>query len=185
MDGTSGTTETVDLREGLWDADDVARFPGGWPTAEIRFAKHVARGGGCWEWRGARDPLGYGRFGVAWRYLAPRKHRTLVVLAHRFAWVVHHRRPVPAGMVICHACDNPRCVNPAHLWLGTLAENSQDMVRKGRARNPCASVTHCPAGHAYDASNTYRDRNGKRSCKTCKREHLRASRQRRREHVAG
>ena len=52
--------------------------------------------------------------------------------AHRVSWIIHNGK-IPADMCILHTCDNPPCVNPKHLWLGTLKENSQDMVRKGRA----------------------------------------------------
>lgn len=77
----------------------------------------------CWEWPGARHGKGYGLLfdrltGTHWR-------------THRLAWTAANG-PIPAGLMVLHRCDNPPCVNPAHLWLGTNAENARDMVAKGR-----------------------------------------------------
>jgi hypothetical protein len=95
------------------------------PTARLaeRFWGKVERTDTCWLWRGTRTPNGYGqlRVGPPWRY----------ALAHRVAYVLHHG-PLPPGQVVAHTCDVRHCVNPAHLWLGTQADNLQDMARKGR-----------------------------------------------------
>lgn len=78
----------------------------------------------CWEWTAAKDPAGYGRLWVD----------GVNVGAHRVAWELYHKRPVPFGMTIMHDCDNPGCQNPhpGHLVLGTYGENSRDAVAKGR-----------------------------------------------------
>lgn len=76
----------------------------------------------CWEWTGSRNK-GYGVFAVA---------NSKVRVAHDVAWELHHQTHLPKGMLIRHTCDNPPCVNPAHLELGTHADNSDDKVSRGR-----------------------------------------------------
>lgn len=75
---------------------------------------------------------------------------------------------VPDDMYVCHTCDNPGCINPEHLFLGSPKDNALDMANKGRHRN--SRKTHCPKGHEYSESNTYTDKNGKRNCLTCKKQ---------------
>lgn len=76
---------------------------------------------GCWLWHGWVGLKGYGRF------LAKGKPYR----AHRFSYELHNG-PIPQGMFVCHSCDNVWCVNPGHLWVGTVQDNVDDMIRKGR-----------------------------------------------------
>lgn len=93
------------------------------PPLVFRFWSKVRRGSAseCWPFTGSCDPKGYGRF----------HHLGNGRLAHRVAWELVNGAP-PPGLQACHKCDNPPCCNPAHLFLGTDAENKSDMRSKGR-----------------------------------------------------
>lgn len=80
----------------------------------------------CWLWTGRHDPKGYGYFDFSARSPRP---------AHRVAYLLAYG-DFPQNLAVCHHCDNPSCVNPKHLFLGTLAENNRDMREKGRGKNP-------------------------------------------------
>ena len=123
---------------------------------------------GCWEWTGHRQPEGYGQVGRSYK-------------AHRLAWELF-RGPIPPKMEVCHRCDNPPCVNPEHLWLGTHSQNIQDMVAKGYRRSAHRNKSTCPQGHPYDFVWM---RNGKpwRKCRRCQVEYQRNYRARRAENA--
>lgn len=87
----------------------------------------------CWEWVGNRKLSGYGRIDF----------QKKSYLAHRLSWEIH-RGEVPRGMFVCHKCDNPSCVNPDHLFIGSHQENMDDMRRKGRCRR-ISGVAHYKA----------------------------------------
>jgi hypothetical protein len=88
-----------------------------------RFWSKVDQTDDCWVWTSCRNPQGYGVFQVA---------NTSVATAHRVAWVLANGRAVPDGMFVCHSCDNPPCVRPDHLFIGTHIDNVADMLAKGR-----------------------------------------------------
>lgn len=112
--------------------DPVARF---WPKVDKTSSPH-----GCWLWTARKSSSGHGMFDDNG--------------AHRFSWELH-RGPIPDGLFVCHNCpggDNPACVNPAHLWLGTLADNVADAVVKSQVlsgeRQPNARLTADQAAEA-------------------------------------
>lgn len=80
----------------------------------------------CWEWTKARHPQGHGQLASGIR---PRH----IVYAHRVAWELANGRALKRGEVVRHRCDNPPCCNPAHLLVGTQADNVADMIERGRA----------------------------------------------------
>lgn len=92
---------------------------------EKLFWKKVDKSGECWEWTGCKDRNGYG-----WKCFMNKK-----LYAHRVSWELAHGREIPEGLVVAHHCDNPACVNPDHLFLGTQGDNVRDCWRKGRANN--------------------------------------------------
>lgn len=98
------------------------------PTLDLPFRKRVNKNGRpnsvigpCWEWTGAKLKRGYGTLNVHGRKR----------LAHRYSWTMEHG-PVPAGKLVLHKCDNPSCVRPTHLFVGTHKDNTQDMIAKLR-----------------------------------------------------
>jgi hypothetical protein len=100
---------------------------------EQRFWAKVEKTDGCWLWTAAKDRLGYGYF----------KWDGKQGKAYRYSWTLHNG-PIPTGMCVLHRCDTPSCVNPAHLFLGTQADNVRDMDAKGR-RGTVEGMTRDPA----------------------------------------
>lgn len=99
-----------------------------------RFWSHVVKGETCWEWQGStRGHMQYGSFRLGSRTYS----------AHRASWELTHG-PIPEGLSVLHDCDNPRCVRPDHLYLGTHAQNMADKVSRRRVageRHPTAKLT--------------------------------------------
>ena len=88
---------------------------------EAEFWSRVDMSGDCWEWQLSKKSGGYGQFHSQGKHF----------LAHRFAWELVNG-PIPKGLCVCHHCDNPGCVRPGHLFVGTQADNIRDCMRKGR-----------------------------------------------------
>ena len=88
----------------------------------------------CWTWTGSQDPRGYGHF---WTGIN-------MTNAHRASWLIHYG-PIVKNVFVLHRCDNPNCVNPDHLFLGTQQDNMTDMAEKGRRVNGNAKLTRTQA----------------------------------------
>lgn len=98
-------------------------------NVERRFYKKTDRAGsGCWPWLAGKNTHGYpyGTFSIGGE----------MQYAHRVAWQIANNSLIPEGKVVCHRCDNPSCVNPAHLFLASQAENNRDRASKGRSATP-------------------------------------------------
>jgi hypothetical protein len=92
--------------------------------AEERFWRYVRQSPGCWDWIGNKTPKGYGKLGAGGK-------DGKGLLAHRLSFELH-KGEIPMGAVVMHMCDNPSCVNPAHLVAGTQSENIKQAFEKGR-----------------------------------------------------
>lgn len=128
----------------------------------------------CWEWFGGRGESGHGRV----------YYQGKIIQAHHLSWILY-KGPIPIGLWVLHKCDNPPCVNPDHLWLGTHRDNMDDAKAKKRMHNPGRSHrTVCSRGHTYTSETTkwYR---GWRYCIPCTKINRRARTLRARTLAAG
>jgi len=105
-----------------------------------RFWSKVDKSGDCWEWTAYKNKGGYGCVCVDGKQQK----------AHRVSYILHHGS-IPNGLHVLHRCDNPKCVNPKHLFLGTHADNMADKARKGRARIPGKKGTDNGTSKLMDA----------------------------------
>jgi hypothetical protein len=132
---------------GVWSGEDI-----GMTNTPETFWKRVTKTESCWPWRGfAHKKTGYGRF----NYLGGQYY------AHRVSWLFSHGE-IPIGLDVLHHCDNPPCVRPDHLFLGTQTDNNADRDAKGRGRwginrrKKIKSGDICRKGHLYRASSSGR-----------------------------
>jgi hypothetical protein len=110
----------------------------------------------CWEWTGALTNKGYGKLSFSYKSRA----------AHRLSYELFYGE-IADGLFVCHKCDNPKCINPHHLFLGTHKDNMVDMCSKGRQN--MQKKTHCPQGHEYTLDNIFQATDNRRRCLICKR----------------
>ena len=139
-----------------------------------RFWSKVDRRGPdeCWPWKGALIPNGYGSLGTV---EVDGRVRTQVG-AHRVSFFIANGY---WPRMVRHTCDNPPCVNPAHLLSGDAKSNAQDMLDRGRC--DAQQRTHCPQGHPYSDENTLVTRHGHRQCRECGRQNARVQAAKQRE----
>jgi len=137
-----------------------------------RFWEKVDKSGDCWTWKGGTFRFGYGSFRVGDRRIP----------AHRVSWELAFGK-IADGMCVLHTCDNPGCVNPAHLRLGTQQDNVRDAREKGRfvlnpkpdnhPRQPGGTYersAYCKHGHPLDETNARRTAGGHIKCLACYRD---------------
>lgn len=90
-------------------------------SLKCRLLNRIEKKDKCWEWKGTINTMGYGEMCVQGR----------IQRAHRLSYILF-KGEIPKGIFVCHICDNPKCINPDHLWLGTAKQNNEDCLRKGR-----------------------------------------------------
>jgi len=139
------------------------------PIRERILEKTKLAKSGCHEWTGKIAADGYGIIRVNGKD----------VRVHRISFHLSVR-PIERHEVICHRCDNRRCIRTDHLFVGSRADNNRDMALKGRARNRNTGKPTCDRGHPFTPENTLKTQNGERQCRECRRQRLRRYRAARR-----
>ena len=139
-----------------------------YPTLIERFFKKVNKNGpiykdigNCWIWTASVDQNGYGTCFLGGKRFAK---------AQRAGWLIKHGF-LDTKLFCCHKCDNPICVNPDHIFLGTQKDNLNDASKKGRTSNKNKYKTKCLKGHKFTEENTYITKGGSRVCRKCKTNH--------------
>jgi hypothetical protein len=118
---------------------------------------------GCWNFTGAISKTGYGVVGLNKR----------VINAHRASWILSFGEIPSPTIQVCHKCDNRKCINPDHLFLGTAKDNYKDMVIKGRWKSrstslkPRLSLFVCMRGHDFTPENSIYNKKGHKTCRIC------------------
>ena len=110
---------------------------------------------GCWNWKYLKSSQGYGQY----------KRVKGETLAHRASYILY--KGIINQECVCHKCDNPSCVNPDHLFLGSKLDNNRDRANKKRTVTPNMNLTHCKRGHEFNEQNTTFRKTGTRLCRMC------------------
>lgn len=130
------------------------------PVLDRIFSRTIKTETGCFEWQGSLSDTGYARISYQ------RKTR----LGARLVMELIHGN-IPRTLQACHSCDNRKCINPDHIWIGTQKQNQQDAIRKKRYTGQ--AKTHCIIGHEYTIENSifYGANKQKRRCRICMKAH--------------
>lgn len=141
-------------------------------SIKATFWSHVRKSRKCWEYDTKRTRNPKYPYNLPYRRIYMGGGQSNYIYVHRYSWLLH-RGSIPVGLLVLHKCDNPACVRPTHLYLGTHHDNNQDALRRGRWRGPAiyhnALKTHCPKGHPYTPENTKPAQGNPRwrRCRTC------------------
>lgn len=109
----------------------------GYFISKIDLMSNFGPNGDCWKYTGSKDRNGYGNMGIY------KNGKTIHCLSHRISYEMFTGKLIPKGICVCHKCDNPSCVNPNHLFLGTVQDNMKDRDNKGRQADRCGENNSC------------------------------------------
>jgi hypothetical protein len=143
------------IKKGIKGFVSVSIFDRFWENVEIPPNEND-----CWIWTGLKSKKGYGSISLIGKKM---------MRAHRLSWELYNKREIPYWLLACHVCDNPSCVNPNHIFIGTHKDNARDSMKKGRffatRKQPSG---HCSLGHEPTISNTYTYPSGRKECRICR-----------------